>query len=300
MIRNYLLRKIISDSTLSASEILVLLFIYSRMAEEDCLETKIIEISEHIPYLSQSSVYEAVKTLEKKGYIRIRKVKGSWDKKIYRTDKTNALRGETYLTYKIFKKILKCKEICSSGSALRCFLHLFLRILSEKKTRDNTNGLNYNNIADKLSVKLKISRRTVYRILKRLKENNIIRLSFDKNKFGFPSISVWIPKDLLELSDDFKKKKNAHKQLRSEFLVEKLLRDSKIPKEGNEKEIRDTAELMYQFSEDFDEIGYDEEKETIGIIKRVLSMIGELRPALVNLKINEFIRNPYSNIFVMP
>lgn len=290
MIRNSLLRKIIRSS-LSASEILVLLYIYSRMGDKDFLETKITEIAEHITYLSKSSVYDAVSSLSEKGYIRIVKTEKGWDKKIFRTDKRTPENGYMKLTYRIFEKIIKCKTVCSSGSTLRALLHFLFRILSGDRK-----GLNYKNVAVNLSEELRVSTRTAHRILKVLYDNNLI--GFIKHKSGSQlSFSVWVPKDLLEVSKIRNKEinKNHH---RSVFLVDHILRAFSRSASGQDK--MDTAELFTQYRKRIKKLGFDEEEEIGKIIFQFLSKGNNLNPKAIHRNIQAFLRNPRRNILVTP
>lgn len=271
MIGNSTLKKIIRDESLTASELCTLIFIYKVLGERECFETKLIEIAENISNISRSSVYQAIHSLEEKGYIRIKKKRGVYE--IKRNDSVTK-KGFTRLNYEVIYKALKDKEAASSPATLRFLLYILLCSLSG-------GGKPVKRITPvrSLSEELSVSRRTVIRVMTLLKRKGLLNVA---ERSGIYILSI--PEKLVLVAVKFGRK--VTESIPGDcFTVRRIMRKKGI------SEIRsyeaDIGVLLMQYRYSFCRIGKSVEIAVEKAIDTIFREEREINPKVVHKILRE-------------
>lgn len=217
MIRQSIFKKYISDPTLVASELYTLSLLHKLSGTEDFIIASYVQVSEQSIY-SYPTTARAIDNLQKKNYIEIEKGKG-WEKKIIlKTSIYNKgseeYKKEPYIkyTYRFFDFFFSSKTLYDSTSGTRAALVIFYEVINSK-----TKSIGKKSYLKSLSDKCYCCKRTIKRIINKLKKDRA--LNFKRNSNGF--MVFWYSHGLIKEPASMGRIRNYY---RDRFLLDKLLR----------------------------------------------------------------------------
>lgn len=286
MLYNSTYKRIYSDRSLSACDLLTLLLIHRLCGNRDYLFTTVTHLTEETDY-NISSISRSLKNLEKERYIsrhgeviRVRETECST------TEDEKEDEGSINLSTRFFDVILDKDNdfLKQQSNAVRISLKLY-HIFNVKLNRAYVGKIGRKSFLKSFSKDYNCSEKTVKRVLNKLIDNKLVRLVSENLS---PIILKIFSTNLLESEKRFygknKNNKRDRNYYRDIFLIKGCIDCSNI----SEKDLVNVSELITQYRDKFK----DGEKDIIHIVKKFVKDNGYLIPSAIHNIIKDRINNP--------